>query len=570
MSHYRASGRGSKRMTRSSLWRTASMVLLLCAMPSLPLHAQEPDASAAVAATPRVLIFRANLIGRLDPAADQEVNLLIEEGRLVIITQSPLLARPGDVAVDAGGGFLLGQLSLGAEPTFVILDQDPRAEFDVLLDTENHVLFAMEGGVAVRNELPAATEEMTAGSVRRRTWTSYVPPPMSVPLRYYDSRKWNRFTTRPISGLLTGAVVLDRLSWATQDEDSEAQVGDLATSEGGKIRAFRFGAVGTLNFPRPWAYTVFLMTHAYDQGFDSREQEDLSFGDYRLDIPLPAQLTLSVGKQKEPISHERLVPMVSMGMQERAAVSDALMPSRNHGVVLSGALPSWRVTWSAGAFNDWIDADLPFGETSNVFAGRATWVPAISEDGSHILHLGAGARTSDAKQAIQTRAKPEFNGSPRFLDTGEFAANRVTTFDLETYWRYGPYFAGFEYVGSTHDAPTVADPYLHGYHISFSWALTGEMRAYRARSGTFDGLIVARPVNQGGWGTLELTTRFSSLDLTDGSLQGGEMDVWSVGGNWWLTQAANVSANYRLVRLDRFDLRGLSSGFDLRMVLVLM
>jgi phosphate-selective porin OprO/OprP len=215
------------------------MVLMLGAMLSLPLQAQEPDSSSAVLATPRVLIFRAKLIGRLDPTADQEVNLLVEEGRLVIITQSPLVVRPGDVAVDAEGGFLLGQLALGAEPTFVILDQDPRAEFDVLLDTENHVLFAMEGGVAVRNELPVATEELTAGSARRRTWTSYVPPPMAVPLRYFDSRKWNRFTTGPISGLLTGAIGLDRLSWKTQDDDSEWEPSGRSTfRDHGRTRPF--------------------------------------------------------------------------------------------------------------------------------------------------------------------------------------------------------------------------------------------------------------------------------------------------------------------------------------------
>ena len=561
-----------ERGAREAAWTTAGLTLAMLALsvvPSLSLHAQEPESSAVVAA-PRVLIFRAKLIGRLDPTADQEVNLLIEQGRLVVITQNPLFARPGDVAVDAEGGFLLGQLALGAEPTFVILDQDPRGEFEVLLDTESHVRFAMEAGALVRNDLPVAEEELTAEASRPRAWTSYVPPPVAVPLRYYDSRKWNRFATGPISGLLTGALVLDRLSWMTQDDDSRSQVGDLELSEGGQIRALRFGAVGTLNFPRPWTYTVFLVTHAFDQGFDSRSQDDLRFFDYRLDIPLPAQLTLSVGKQKEPISHERLVSLTSLSMQERAGISDALMPARNHGLVLSGALSSWRVTWSAGAFNDWIDTDLPFGETSNEFAGRATWVPAVSADGSHILHLGAGLRTSDAKETLRVRARPEFNASPRFVDTGEFAANRVTTIDLESYWRYGPYFAGLEYVGAVHDAPSVADPYLHGYHLSFSWAVTGEMRAYRARSGTFDGLVVARPVNQGGWGTFELATRFSTIDLTAGSLEGGEMAVWSLGANWWLTQSAHVSANYRLVRLDQSDLRGLSSGAEVRLMLLLM
>ena len=551
---------------------TGTALAVILGLPARPgdLHAQEPESASATIPASRVLIFRARLIGRLDPTADQEVNLLVEGGRLVVITQSPLVVRSGDVAVDAEGGFLLGQLALGGQPTFVILDEDPREDFDVLLNTQRHIRFAMEGGTPVRNDLPEASEEMTAGSARTRTWTSYVPPPMAVPLRYYDARKWNRFTTGPISGLLTGALVLDRLSWATQDDESESQIGDLDSSEGGDIRAFRVGAIGTLNFPRPWSYTVFLVTHAFDQGFDSRAQDDWRLFDYRLDVPLPARLTLSVGKQKEPISHERLVTISSIAMQERAAVSDALLPSRNHGVVLSGAMPSRRITWSAGAFNDWIDTDLPFSETSVEFAGRATWVPAVSADGSHILHLGMGLRTSDAKETLRFRARPEFNAAPPFVDTDEFSADRVNTLNLESYWRYGPYFVGVEYLGSAHEAPAIGDPYLHGYHVSFSWALTGEMRGYRARTGTFDGLVVARPVNQGGWGTFELKTRFSRIDLTDGSLQGGEMDVWSLGGDWWLTQAAHVSVNYRLARLDRLGLNGLSSGLNVRFMLMLM
>ena len=165
---------------------------------------------------------------------------------------------------------------MGEAPTFVILDEDPRENFDVLLDTRDHVRFAMRAGVLVRNALPVATDAIT-GTPRRRTWSSYTPPPLAVPIRYYDTRKWNRFSTKPVSGLLTGALVLDRLQWTTQDEDSEAQVGDLSETNGGEIRALRFGAVGTLNFARPWTYTVFLVTHAFDQGYNSRTQNTLRF-----------------------------------------------------------------------------------------------------------------------------------------------------------------------------------------------------------------------------------------------------------------------------------------------------
>jgi len=367
-----------------------------------------------------------------------------------------------------------------------------------------------------------------------------------------------------------GAVILDRLRWATQDADSKEQVGDLDPTGGGEIRAFRFGLVGTFNFAHPWTYTVFAVTHAFDQGFESGTSDDLSFFDYRVDIPLATNLSFSVGKQKEPISHERLVTLPSILMQERAAASDALLPARNHGLVLSGALPARRVTWSVGAFNNWIDTDLPFGETSNDFMGRVTWVPASSEDGTHMLHVGLGLRTSDTKQPVRVRARPEFNGAPRFVDTDAFDADRANTLNIEGIWRFGPYFAAFEYLGTSYDAPGVDDPYLAGWHLTGSWTLTGEMRNYRARTGTFDGVPVARPVNQGGWGALEATARYSTIDLTDGALTGGEMDVLSVGLHWWLSSSAQLSTNYRMVLLDRLGLNGSSSGFNVRLLLMLM
>ena len=123
---------------------------------------------------------------------------------------------------------------MGARPRFVILDRDPREEFDVLLDTGEHVRFAVEDGVVVKNELPEAVSSPPDATPKPRRWVAYTPPPIAVPIRYYDSRKWNKFNTKPISGLFTGALALDRQFWLSQDGDSETQVGDLSEFEGGE------------------------------------------------------------------------------------------------------------------------------------------------------------------------------------------------------------------------------------------------------------------------------------------------------------------------------------------------
>ena len=520
------------------------------------------------ASSERIVVLHARLIGRAAPAKDISVNLLIVGGKLAIVTRDELVIQPGDVAVDASDGFLLGQLVLGARPSFVVLDRDPREDSGVLLDTGAYVRFAIQDGVIAKNELPERPPSTSEATPKPLSWKAYTPPPIAVPIRYYDSRKWNKFETKPISGLLVGALMLDRQSWLRQDDDSEEQVGDLSEYEGGEIRALRLGVVGTLNFARPWGYTVYASTHTFDKGYNVDTTDEFSWVDYRLDIPLPADLMLSVGKHRQLMTMERVQAMAFLPMQERSAVNDAFMPGRAHGTILSGTAGEWS-TWAVGAFNNWIDSDESFSDTTTQFVGRVTWVPAVSQDESNLLHLGLGARYSDAKQPLRARTEPEFNNAPNFVDTGEILADDAVTYSLEAYWRKGPFLAGFEYLGTDVSSETSGDPFFSGYSITGSWAVTGETRAYRKRSGTFDPLPVAKPVNQGGWGALEIATRYSTLDLTDGTVDGGDMDIFSLGFNWWLTRSAQFGVNCRYISLDRDDIQGDSLGLNTRLLLIL-
>ena len=74
---------------------------------------------------------------------------------------------------------------------------------------------------------------------------------------------------------------------------------------------------------------------------------------------------------------------------------------------------------------------------------------------------------------------------------------------------------------------------------------------------------------QGGWGAWELGVRYSTVDLTDGLITGGEMDILSLGINWWLSPIFNVNVNYRHIVLDRFGHDGTSDGINARVMVVL-
>jgi phosphate-selective porin OprO/OprP len=479
--------------------------------------------------------------------------------------------------VNAANGYLLGETVIGVPPKFIILDGHPGVDFDVLMDTDAHIVFAVNDGELVRNKLfedfAAITESEDEA---RRGWLAYTPPPMALPSNYGDASKWNQWQTKNTTGIFLGAVVLDRMSWPSQDDVSEQQVGDLSDFEGGDIRGLRFGVIGALNhFKRPWVYTVFGATHAFDKGFETDEIDDYTWFDYRLDIPVSDNMTLSVGKQKEPISMERIMSMVNLPMQERTTTSDAFLPSRNLGIVLSGRTSNERVTWAGGIFNNFIDSGESASDTPTAFVGRTTWLPIVSEDESNIVHLGLGYRYSNGKLGARFSSSPEFNKSPTFLDTGfsidngRIDADSFDTINLEVSWRRGPYWLHSEYVASRVDSPTYGNLNFSGYHITGSWIVSGEMRDYNRKSGIFRLVPVAKDVNRGGWGAWEISTRWSSTDLQDRGINGGKVDLLSFGVNWWLTPVFNVNLNYRLINNQTNGLSGDSSGLMARLMLVL-
>jgi phosphate-selective porin OprO/OprP len=516
-----------------------------------------------------VLIRNVHLVDGGEATKGILVSILIKDNKLEIVTKDTVPLEEGRTAVDAREGYLIGQLKIGDTPSFFILDEDPREDFQVLLKTSEHTIFAINDGQLFRNNLYAGREDRAAAEPVTSGWRAYTPPPMALPLEYLDATKWNRWESKWVSGLFVWAVLLDRQYWTSQDSNSEQQVGDLASFEGGEIRGLRYGAIGTINFKKPWVYTLFGATNAFDKGFETEQLDEFQFTDYRLDIPLFKKTNLSVGNQKEPISMERLMGMAYLPMQERSSVSDAFLPSRNFGVVVSGAAKNQRMTWAGGVFNNWVNMPGSIGDNPTATIGRVTWLPFLSEDESNLLHLGLGVRHTTAELGVRAKTEPEFNNSPEFVNTDILDADSSLLLNLEASWRKGPYWVAAEYIDSAVDSPTFGDLDFSGYHLTASWILTGEMRPYNRKSGLLSPLPIAKNVNQDGKGAWEIGARFSSLDLTDGLVDGGEMDIWSLGVNWWLTPLVNVNLNYRYITLDRFGVRGTSHGLMTRVVLAL-
>ena len=176
-------------------------------------------------------------------------SLRIRNGVLDLVSKDQIVAEDGERTLDADKGFLLGYLAVGAPPNFTILSKDPVADLNVLLDTKPYVVFAVDDGDLLVNDLQDVVQASQAPDEPENQRFSYEPPAFALLNSVASANKWNSWQSKCVNGLFISAIALDR-QWLSQDDDSIAQFPDLAGDrERGTIRGWRFGVAGTLPAP---------------------------------------------------------------------------------------------------------------------------------------------------------------------------------------------------------------------------------------------------------------------------------------------------------------------------------
>ncbi|MFQ5479402.1 MAG: OprO/OprP family phosphate-selective porin [Candidatus Binatia bacterium] len=290
---------------------------------------------------------------------------------------------------------------------------------------------------------------------------------------------------------------------------------------------------------------------------------DADFKDVYLGLKgLPGGIKLQIGHFKEPFGLEVLTSSKYITFMERS-LPTAFIAERNTGLGVSGDCFEERLTWAGGIFRDTDGFGDGTGNGYN-FTGRATGLPLYQQDGERLVHVGVSYSHRNVDDTVRFRERPESHLAPRLVDTGALSADAVDLVGVESAVVLGPASLQGEYVHASVDSGSGMSPDFGGYYVQASYFLTGEHRPYKRSHGAF---ARVKPRENfigkqgGGPGAVEIALRYSSIDLNDGVIAGGELDDITVGVNWHLNPNTRVMANY--VRAD-LDSVGEADVFQMR------
>jgi len=180
------------------------------------------------------------------------------------------------------------------------------------------------------------------------------------------------------------------------------------------------------------------------------------------------------------------------------------------------------------------------------------------------LHFGLAGnyRTPDATGDVAQSKALRFDYETNHMSNLFLIDRTVNDIDnmkqlgLETSGLYGPFSAGAEYTRMWIDRKQKGDALatglaggnnnleMDGWYADAAWTITGESRKYK--NGKFYKVEPAKnfSLKNGGWGAFELATRYSAVDLNDGTFKGGKISNATVALNWYFNNNVRLMADY--------------------------
>ncbi|MGH8504088.1 MAG: OprO/OprP family phosphate-selective porin [Gammaproteobacteria bacterium] len=308
---------------------------------------------------------------------------------------------------------------------------------------------------------------------------------------------------------------------------------DVASlGSGTSFRRVRIGAQGT--FYEDWGFK---------SEFDFAN-EGVALADVFIQYLGFDPIVITAGHFKQPFSLSNITSTNDITFMERALTHDAFVPGRRIGAGVGAGGDNYSV--NVGVFGETASGDAGEDDDGNEFdsgfsaAARATFAPIVTD--TRVLHVGGSVYWRDPSQGEDTRfrTRPESNVTDvRLVDTDVLAGvDDVKTYGLEAAGVLGPFHAQGEYMLADVSS-ALADADFDGWYVEGGYFLTGESRPYAADEGRWK-----RVTPEGPAGAWQVALRYSTLDLTDGGIDGGEEDNVGVALNWYPNYYLRFSANY--------------------------
>jgi phosphate-selective porin OprO/OprP len=326
------------------------------------------------------------------------------------------------------------------------------------------------------------------------------------------------------------------------------------------------------------AFTTTGNLNGFDDGFQVRRVRVAAGGDFILVLPASYYLdfgyagnfylyqstltfpaikyigNIQIGQFQAPMGLDLITSSRDITFMESAAPLQALAPGILAGIQIGQPVFNDRATWALGLFAPGAGSS-EYGNASRNYGSaiaRATWLPFYHPDSTNssanrLLHLGLSANVLySSTSTVRYQSRPESYIAPHIIDTGDIAANSAATFAAEAAWVNGPFSVQGEFIGSAVGENEGSTLGFYGFYGYASWYLTGESRRYNTTSGAFGRLVPRHNFDfgRGGWGAVEISSRFSYTDLTDGNVQGGRLSLLMSGVNWYLTPHVRWMFNY--------------------------
>ena len=254
---------------------------------------------------------------------------------------------------------------------------------------------------------------------------------------------------------------------------------------------------------------------------------------------------LTIGNFKQPISLEELTSSKYITFMERS-LPTVFATSHRIGVGINKGGANWSAAASIYGGESEDDED---GQEGYGLGGRVTYAPIAEK--TRAIHLGLSAaqeEPADDGDDVRFRQRPEYHGTgTRIVDTGTITnIDDITKYGVEAAGVWGPFSVQAEYLKADVARDSgFSDVDFDGSYVSASYFLTGESRPYSAKKGKFG--RVKPKAKTGAW---EVALRYSTLDLDDGVIQGGEEDNLTAGLNWYVNPNVRIMANYIDVDAD--------------------